>query len=313
MKAKDKYIKVFGSINHLSDTVPWTSGIMNLAEHLVWDTKSILGISKKAYWKKTVAWACSDELQGLTLEEKYAAIQKKLDKLLKVSDNPSRYSKTTSVVFTAREALRQMRYFSEDFLNKEFDIFLNLSSDRYLDFLYGRFIVFNSGESWSTHGNGGLFSCSVDIAAMQMDNLAYNDTENILVANELKLGGRKNRDQIIKYCYLYCELEKKGFIGKGAEYLLLFIGDKNETYDLEHELDREISYCKSKGKIEFLSDEILSCAKQLNLKSISWKELIKINEEYLGTLDKTSQVEIKLLQGFNTSLSEKKFMQDDTD
>jgi hypothetical protein len=310
MKAIDKYKEVFGCINHLSDRVPWTDGVANLAEYRLWDTKAILGISKTAYWKRAVKWACSEELAGLTYEEKCTAISKKLNHLLKATDTAGRYSKTSSEIYTVREALRQLKFFSENYLNKEFDVFLNLASNAYMDFLYGRFVQLSKDGNWSTHGFGGVFGNSVNLPGMQIDNVAYNSVERVLIANELKLGGRKNPDQILKYCYLFDELGKRHFVDPETRFVLLFISDREETYDVDYELRSEIEYCQQKEKKHLISNEILSIARQLNLKKLSWKEFITINEEYLGKLGSAYEVERKLLQGFNQSLLGKAFMQD---
>ena len=78
----------------------------------------------------------------------------------------------------------QAKYFSEEYLNKEFDIFLDLASNNYLDQPYGKFLNFPIGASWPTHGNNGLFETSTMMGEMQIDNDAYNSYAKILVANQ---------------------------------------------------------------------------------------------------------------------------------
>jgi hypothetical protein len=310
MKVKDKYKKIFGEINSLSETIPWTDGLSNMTEHLLWDTKSVLGISKAQFWKMIVAQTDSSDFCAMSIAEKEMFIKSMLDKLQSENEAKGKYDKPKSGYCSANEALRRKKYFSEDYLNKEFDIFLNLCSDDYLNFLYSRFVYLQGIGAWSTHGNSNIFWNSTGIWQMQMDNLAYNSEENILIANELKLGGKKNKDQILKYCFMNTKLEEMGFIRKGGKFMLLFIGDKNKDINLELEINGEISYCQSNGKDcrHLLTDEIVSKARSTLISSITWHELIDTNDEYLKRLDKNQQVEIKLLSGFNVSLKEKAFL-----
>ncbi len=310
MKKTDRYKKIFGSINSLSEQISWTTGISNMVEHLLWDTKSVLGVSKAQFWKMIIAQTNSTDFCAMPIDEKEMFIKSMLERLQSENEGKEKYDKPKSGYCSANEALRRKKYFSEDYLNKEFDIFLNLCSDDYLNFLYSRFVDLQGIGSWSTHGNSGIFNCSVGIWQMQMDNLAYNSEKNILIANELKLGGKKNKDQILKYCFMHTKLEEINFIRKGGKFMLLFIGDKNENINLESEISSEISYCQKNGKDcrHLLTDENIDKARYILLNSITWRELIDINDEYSKRLDKHQQVEAKLLSGFNSSLKEKAFI-----
>tara|TARA_R110002049_G_scaffold201885_1_gene372507 strand:+ start:2112 stop:2459 length:348 start_codon:yes stop_codon:yes gene_type:complete len=107
---------------------------------------------------------------------------------------------------------------------------------------------------------------------MFMDNLAYNHDSNILVANELKLNGKKNPDQILKYSLMYNYLENKDFIKPKSDFLLLFIGGNEVQYDLTSEIEKEIKYCENKGRHKLITDEILQTAESLCQKvSPGWK------------------------------------------
>lgn len=311
MTAKEKYIKLFGSIETLSDDMPWTMGVVAILEHFAWDTSFILGISKTKLIKLVVEMSDSDELSHLSTDKKLIEIKKKLNFLLENSERQERYDSHKTGYCTAREALRRNRFFSEDFLNAEFNIFLSLCSDNYLNKLYENYIDLNNNGNWSTHGNGNMFQHSSGINnKMQMDNLAYNGTENILVANELKLGGKKNKDQILKYCFMYSTLEKNGLIQKDAEFLLLFISDRDEETNLKETLQEEIAYAKTKTSLTYLlNKDILNIAETLYVKSLSWNELITFNKTYLSQDNTICQVERKLLLGFNATLEEKAFMQ----
>ncbi len=309
--AKEKYKKLFGSITKLSDPQPWTLGLSDLTEHFAWGTSSILGISKTKLIKRIVQLSDSEELRHLTKDGKISQIQAKLRVLQKESERIERYDKSKTGYCTPREALRRNRFFSEDYLNAEFNIFLSLCSDQYLNSLYKKFIDLNGKGNWSTHGNSNTFQHSVGLDdKTQMDNLAYNETENILVANELKLGGKKNQDQILKYFYLFKNLEKNGLIINDCRFLLLFISDKKEKIDFDVEIEKEIQYVSSHERLKYLLDKkILGTAKSFKVDSLSWNELINFNEVYLTQDEASCQVERKLLLGFNQTLKEKATVQ----
>ncbi len=194
MTAKDKYKKLFGSISKLSKQQPWTECLSGFMEHFAWGTTFILGISKSELVKLIVQLSDSNELQHLSTDEKISQVKAKLRALQDASEKTESYDKSKTGYCTPREALRRNRFFSEDYLNAEFNIFLSLCSDHYLNSFYRQFIDLNIKGDWSTHGNSNTFQHAVGLDdKTQMDNLAYNESEKILVANELKLGGKKNR------------------------------------------------------------------------------------------------------------------------
>ena len=309
MKAAEKYRRVFGSISHLKDEIPWTTGLSNMVEFLVWEPQRILGISKKQYVKQIIDWTMLPEMAGKSIEEIEQVISKKLNQKMNDSEQVETYSTQTIGICNAREAVRRVKFFSEDYLNKEFDIFLSLCSDSYLNLFYTQFINFDESGSWSTHGNSGIFEFSTELKAMSMDNLAYNYQANVLVANELKLNGKKNADQILKYCLMYEHLLEIGFIEKGAKFLLLFIGSSVLGDDKQSLVNKEIAMCQSKPEKyqHLLRPELLEVVTHLEVASITWQSLIKFNNHYLND-NEICQVEQKLLQGFNQSLQSKSFM-----
>lgn len=85
------------------------------------------------------------QVRGGTLEEKEAFVKGQLDALIQGGEQLNRYDKPSSSVASPREALRRAKYFSEDYLNKEFDIFWGLVSDAYLDQYYGQFFDIKPG------------------------------------------------------------------------------------------------------------------------------------------------------------------------
>lgn len=313
MKARDKYIQVFGEISSLAEPTSWSAGVFNMLEWLVWDTRNVLGVTKAAYCRQIISWANDDAVRCSTPEEKERYVRRKLAAEIEKSEQLDRYASPKKSIASAREALRRAKYFSENYLNKEFDIFFALTSDNYLDMFYRQFTKLVGGGKWSTHGNNGLFGTSTGIDQMQMDNLSYNETEGFLIANELKLGGKKNKDQILKYALMFRSLRDSQFIAPNSQFLLLFIGDKIEDSNWRDAISKEIEFCQSSSKSTHkavLDPEIIRIAESAQYAATTWNDLVKFNSSFVSSLDpKTQQVEQKLLTGFNETLITKKFMQ----
>lgn len=309
MKAPEKFRKVFGSISHLKDEISWTTGLSNMVEFVTWSPQSILGIKKKQFVNQIIDWALHDDMQGKELIEIQNEIGNKLNHIMSETEQLDRYAKQTTGICNAREALRRLKYFSEDYVNKEFDIFLNLCSDNYLNKFYEQYTPVIADSCWSTHGNSGVFAYSTELKAMQMDNLAYNHQANLLVANELKLNGSKNADQILKYCLMYEALVDKGFINKDAKYVLLFIGGSSLKHDKQTLIEHELAYCRRKPEKyqHLLRSELLDVVNHIEIASMTWAEFIEFNDNYLRD-NMVCQVEEKLIKGFNQSLQSKSFM-----
>ena len=313
MSAKNKYISIFGRIDSLAEQQPWSTGVSNMLEWLTWSTGHVLGVTKTNYRKQIVAWSHDEDVRGASLEQKQDYVANKVSDELKRTEQSERHTRPSTSIATPREALRRAKYFSEDYLNKEFDIFWTLVSDIYLDRFYAQFTAINGGGAWATHGNSGIFAKSTGISEMQMDNLSYNDSERLLVANELKLGGRKNPDQILKYALMVRLLRERGFIHPEARFLLLFIGDKKDTAtDWNRLIEDELVFCRSSPKstsAAVCQDSVLEIARTAEYASTTWGEMMSFNQTYMPTLDAVrQQVERKLLDGFNHTLASKQFM-----
>lgn len=308
----EKYKRIFGEIKTLAEPISWSTGVSNMLEWLLWDTKNILGVAKTQYWKQLIDLTHHDPIKNSSLDEKKKYVSKVLKAQITDSDQQERYVRPKSSVASPREALRRAKYFSENYLNKEFDIFWTLVSDKYLDTYYSQFTTLTGDGRWSTHGDSGLFACSTGITDMQMDNLSYNAKEQLIVANELKLGGKKNPDQILKYALMYRLLVERGFIPNGTRFLLLFIGDKLENSSWEKVIDAEISYCEGSSKTTSklaLQGEGINIARNAEYETTTWQDLANFNEKYVKTLElPTQQVEQKLIWGFNETLLAKAFI-----
>ena len=136
MLALEKFKRVFGEIHSLAEPISWSTGISNMLEWLTWSTDSILGISKTEYRKKVIQ-LCMDAPDDIADQASMVQyVNRALDKEMAENEPLERYAPAKYTVATAREALRRSKYFSEDYLNKEFDIFWTLVADAYLDKYY---------------------------------------------------------------------------------------------------------------------------------------------------------------------------------
>ncbi len=307
MNAKDKYKLVFGEIKTLADELPWTAGVSNMMEWLAWAPHHVLGTTKADYIGKIVKFSHEAASRGDGVKETLKYVISKVDEEKKASEKDSKFDGRPDVATGAREALRRARFLDESYLNKEFDIFRHLVSDRYLDKYYGQFTKIRGDGQWSSHGNSGLFECSTRITRMQMDNLSYNKKEGLLVSNELKLGGKKNKDQILKHAFMFNELKRIGFVGKNDRFLLLFIGGNWESKKWDELIDQEINACKKDGKSKsiFIEDENINIARTCEHAHTSWEDMVAFNNNYMSRPPKRD-VESKLLCGFNRTHGEKK-------
>ena len=312
MLAHEKFKKVFGEIHTLGEPISWSTGVSNMLEWLTWNTSSILGISKTDYRKKVIQLCIEAPDNIIDQASMIRHVNETLDKEMGDNEPLERYAPAKYTVASARESLRRSKYFSEDYLNKEFDILWTLVSDEYLDHYYRQFTSISGGGQWCTHGNSGLFEYSTRINETFMDNLSYNASEGLLIANELKLGGKKNPDQMLKYSLMFRQLIERGFISEDTRFVLLFIGDKPQEGSWNDLLDAEIEYCRSSSKstaISALHPKGLELASRVTYYSTTWTELAEFNERYSQALElPKQQVESKLLWGFNETLSQKAFI-----
>ncbi|WP_350588645.1 hypothetical protein, partial [Psychrobacter sp. 78a-MNA-CIBAN-0178] len=76
----------------------------------------ILGVSKKQYVRQIIEWAVHPELAGKNIEEIEQSIIKKLNQKMTESEQLETYSTQTSGICDAREAVRRVTFFSEDYL-----------------------------------------------------------------------------------------------------------------------------------------------------------------------------------------------------
>jgi len=307
MRARDKYLKIFGEVKSLAEEESWTTGLSNMFEWLCWSPDHILGVSKAQYQRLIVTWAQDDEVRLASTEQKLEHIKAKLDRVMSESEASDRDAPRRPGVKSPREALRCSKFQSEDYLNKEFDIFWSLASDAYLDAFYSRFTPVRGGGAWFSRGNSGLFAQSTDIKDMQIDNLSYCPAEGLLIANELKLSGKKNPDQFLKHSLMFKFLKDRSFIGNDARFLLLFIGGKKWAPDWSQLIQEEVEYCEKSTKSTCKAAlEAKAVAQSASYASTTWLDVMEFNAKYKDSLHpRSQQVERKLLMGFNETLGRK--------
>ena len=321
-------LELYGRLEHLSSPVEWTQGLSNFFEWLIWEPTAIVGLSKTKFTKELVARClrfineefktenkcicedCLNSLSGKLTSQllKEASAQRVYNRCEKANED--------KLILSSNEAFRKARFKSEDYLNKEFDIFLSLVPNHYLDCLYAEhFPGFELGNDWVTRGNSGQFGNGSGSGSMQMDNLAYNRDSQMLVGNELKLDAKKGKDQILKYLYLFLKLKTQPFPDEGPfinqddKFRLLFFSPINDLGDVEAEIRRELQFVEKQDRNwakEFMGSLREECSEiSEKVKLMTWKELLGFNEEYLSSTRSQDETLRKLIWGFNQTLKEK--------
>ena len=313
MSARDKYTKIFGKLSSLDEkTIPWPMGLTNLFEWLTWSTGCVLGVTKTKYREQIVKQSYDEAIKGASLAVTQQIVATQIANETMANEQDEKYSLANSGIASPREALRRVKFFSENYLNKEFDIFWSLASDAYLDAFYRQFTKISGGGAWFCHGNGGFFKKNTGLREMQMDNLSYNPTEDLLVANELKLGGRRNPDQILKYALMFRRLREDKFIKPTTRFALIFIGEARVERPWNDVISEEVAYCQTRATSaakQALEAENIEVAKRAEYQSVTWQKLADFNEKHMAKLKlPLQQVEQKLVWGFNETLATKMVM-----
>jgi len=310
---QNEIARIVGEFSHLKEEEHWPDAIANMVESIAWQTQSVLGVSKSQLIKRIV----NETLQVVDDDVDRDKIGRQVVEHIKreVADNTvsDRAPRPTGTgLISPYEAHRRMRFHSEDFLNREFDILWSLVGDDYLDTFYGQFTDVAPDGKWVTHGNTTRLLNSLGCYDMQFDSLSYNYDRKLLVANELKLGGGKNRDQVLKYSHLFRSLRRNGYIECDDETMLLFIGRTIIDHDqVQYVIRKEIDYLDANPKKWFTADRdgIVRDAQSMKIYSTTWRELWGFNTVYARERAKDQQTLQKLLIGFNDSLAQKPLLQ----
>ncbi len=265
--------------DHLKDGVSWTSGLAGVIRLLTWETETALGISKTQLQKRVldhVFESCENEILS---KEKFDAIVSQLETKTRLEIESATaenlYDKPKKgILINPIEAQRRIRLFSEEFLNKEFDVFMSLLPSSVLsDYLSLHFNISRESQ-WSIIGSSNDFEASTDMKFMYMDTLAYAHNTSALVALELKMDSDIGKDQILKYCFMAAYLEFKGFIAKDTTFHILIVGNDSSLTD-------ELSSLRSEAAQQLQN-------KEYPRKKISYREiesLVPLAETHLHSID----------------------------
>jgi hypothetical protein len=331
MTAKENYKHRTGlqETKHLKDSQPWTMGLAGLLRLVTWQTASVLGISKTKYRKAVVKWTV--EVFKRYVEEEdldFSEIESKAGNLVERNSaeqvqkaNPEEgkmYEKPkTGLMVAPYEAQRRLRYFDEEYLNKEFDIFMALLPDQTLTQYINQFFDLPEGNGWSVFGNTNDIEQSTGIKYMVFDTLAYSHETKTLVALELKVDAPPAKDQVYKYAFLKADLESQGMIAEGSSFHLLFIGAKEGTDDLYEELVEHGKHLLDLGeehypkktrepeRLKSLAPLVEKVLDEIQVRHTTWQELGEYFDELLKSAPEESYAEsyAKVIKGFLDSLS----------
>jgi hypothetical protein len=216
-------------IESLEDRFPWTMGIAGMLKWLSWQPKEVIGVEKKELVSRGVA-----EAMEKVAEETFPNVFDRRSKNLK-SLQDKIYAKISADIPRAEEIQLRRRLDSEDYLNKEFDVFLSLLPDseltKYFRNVFGEDSIPES--RWNIFGNGHEFPKASKVYFMQMDTIAYGLSRNnpnqadTLVCLELKNKAPFKEKQILQYCYMFYQLKEFGLIKKDATMRFLLIDPKS--------------------------------------------------------------------------------------
>ena len=225
---------VLTKIEHLKEQLPWTMGLAGLARLVTWETKNVLGVSKNEMVEKIIGWALdfqserSDEMGSPTKKEIFEYCKKRMDAEKASSEVDEIYAeKKNGLLISPMEAQRRMRCFSEEFLNKEFDMFLSLLPDHVINNYLKSFFPSVCKESkWNLFGLSNDFETAVSIKYMYHDTLLYSQETSHLVSIELKFDTDLSDNQLLKYAFMMADLESQGKIDKDCTHDFLVISQE---------------------------------------------------------------------------------------
>ncbi len=303
----------------LNQPNPWGMGLVGLLKWLVWAPENIVGKRKTPQFEQIIRSTLKELGQDeqnvdALLKAFYDEYNQELEETK--ACEPYDLYKTQKYLHPV-EATRRMRYFSEDFLNKEFDIFCSLLPSAMLNlYLQTHFQLGSEGE-WFVFGNSNDLEFSMSMLFMQIDTLAYNSETNTLVGLELKIDADLGQKQVMKYCMMVAYLEQTGKLPPNTTFKLLVISANPTTSDehaaiIEHAKNvlEQKEYPKrglKAGQAETLharTEELLS---SLELSFTTWQDLGDYFAKQLMEWNQTGPAEscYKIIDGFLVTLHEK--------
>jgi hypothetical protein len=286
----------------LRENTPWTMGMAGLVKWLTWETENILGVSKTTLKRKIIDEVILLRKQGLSEPEVAVIIEKKFE-----GPHPV-------------EIQKRLRTISEDYLNREFDIFFSLLPSNTINMFFSQ--VFNrefNNIKWNVVGNSGDLEDSMNMKFLQIDTIAYAPSTNTMVAMELKINAKLTGDQIKKYCFMAAYLEHEKKIEEPVDFKLMIISpDKYTVSNIdEHKKDalrqiKDRDFPKKRVRIEIM-ERISSRATEIlessQVESTTWQQLGDyFYNIYLSLPDDFhSETYRKLISGFIESLANKNY------
>ena len=234
---KTKERLVLTKIKHLKEQLPWTMGLAGLVRLVTWESKNVLGVSKNEMVEKIIGWVL--EFQGERDEETappnekeiFEYCKKRMDAEMAQSEVDKIYAEKITqdeeknkLLIDPTEAQRRMRCFSEEFLNKEFDVFLSLLPNHVINnYLKSFFPSVREKAKWNLFGLSNDFETAVSIKYMYHDTLIYSHETSHLVSIELKFDTDLGENQLLKYAFMMADLESQGKIDKSCTHDFLII------------------------------------------------------------------------------------------
>ncbi|MCB9639709.1 MAG: hypothetical protein H6727_12520 [Myxococcales bacterium] len=299
---------------------PWGMGLVGLIKWLAWQTDGILGKTKTSIAKQAIQTACTllgaDEKQTKQALDTFDTQYKKE---LVDSVPASRYANYANNLYVHPfEATRRLRYFSEDFLNKEFDIFFALLPAELIHAYLSQFFQVPTGGHWNVFGNSNDLEYSLDIQFMQIDTLAYHPQERVLAALELKVDADIGEQQIFKYAMLAAALEAQGRTYPDSQLKLLVIGTQEDPQGTQSQALRQTALSQleqklypkrglSKEDAERYHPRCKELLETMELHLTSWQSLGDFFQQKLPEIPQTGYSEscFKLVDGFLASLGQR--------
>ena len=306
-------------INHLRDRLSWTMGVAGVIRMLVWETGSVLGISKTKFRDKITETVYKlSKSENISKDQIKSTLKKEIDNEIMSSKAESIYdSPKTDLLISPIEAQRRLRYFSEEFLNKEFDILLSLLPNKYLNNYFLNYFDIPKTNDWNIIGSSNDYEQATGIKFMYMDTLAYSHISKTLIALELKMDSQLGKDQLLKYMFMAAYLEEKEMISPNTEFKILILSPDSKTHNKIPELlektKEQINQKEfpKKGvtlqEMEALTPNVLRILKNVDIKSTTWQEFGEYFQVILDNIDSSeySETFYKLVNGFLTTLKTK--------
>ena len=346
MKQRKKRL-VLTEINHLKDELPWTMGLAGLARLAAWETKNILGISKSEFIEKIIGWVIeiqkSNPSENLDKSRIRDICKKNIKTEIESAEVAKIYDKKITqdldgnkLLISPMEAQRRIRCFSEEFLNKEFDVFMSLLPNRLInEYLRSFFDRISLKSEWNVFGLSNDFETAMDIKYMYHDTLLYSHATSQVIAIELKFDTELSKNQILKYAFMLADLESQGKISTDCCHDMLIISHnlsksmKNPPKSKDGLIGISLAQINDPKKTHFPKkpngkemrqrvDDLVPRTKEIlqnmHISFTSWQQLGMYFSNALNEIEKTNENETlrKLIKGFLGTLTTKFSHQDNS-